>query len=117
MPTKKFDNSTFLEPSGHTPDRLAFELPPGVLADGAAVQRTRQAPSRLRFSTRNSDDSSVGQANRSQNVQDEVLGVADLIWKYFESEIREALLEAQESLAETNDKRAEQLSNGKQAVK
>jgi hypothetical protein len=117
VPTKKFDNSTFLEPSGHTPDRLAFELPPGVLADGAAVQRTRQAPSRLRFSTRNSDDSSVGQANRSQNVQDEVLGVADLIWKYFESEIREALLEAQESLAETNDKRAEQLSNGKQAVK
>ena len=117
MPTKKFDNSTFLEPSGHTPDRLALELPAGVLADEAAVQRTRQAPSRLRFSTRNSDDSSVGQANRSQNVQDEVPGVADLIWKYFEPEIREALLEAQESLGENNDEHKEQLSNRKQVGK
>ena len=117
MPTKKFDNSTFLEPSGHTPDRLAFELPPGVLADGAAVQRTRQAPSRLRFSTRNSDDSSVGQANRSQNVQDEVPGVADLIWKYFEPEIRDALLETQESFAGDNEDHTEQLSNRKQVGK
>jgi len=100
VPTKKFDNSTFLEPSGHTPDRLA-----------------RQAPSRLRFSTRNSDDSSVGQANRSQNVQDEVPGVADLIWKYFEREIREALLEAQESFGENNDEHKEQLSNRKQVEK
>jgi hypothetical protein len=117
VPTKKFDNSTFLEPSGHTPDRLALELPAGVLADEAAVQRTRQAPSRRRFSNRTSNDSSVAQANRSQNVLDEVPGVADLIWKYFEPEIRDALSEAQESLTETNDKRAKQLSNRKQVGK
>ena len=40
--------------------------------------------------------------------------LAHLIWKYFEPEIREALLEAQESLADDNNKRTEQLSNGKQ---
>ena len=37
MPTKKFDNCTFLERSGYTPDPLALELPPRVLADGAAI--------------------------------------------------------------------------------
>jgi hypothetical protein len=43
--------------------------------------------------------------------------VADLIWKYFEPEIREALLEAQESLGENNDEHKEQLSNRKQVGK
>jgi hypothetical protein len=47
-------------------------------------------------------------------VPNEAPGLADLIWKYFEAEIREALLEAQESLTDDNDKRAEQLSNRKQ---
>ena len=58
-----------------------------------------------------------GQGNRSQNISDEVPGLAHLIWKYFESEMREALLEAEESLADDNDKRTEQLSNGKQVEK
>lgn len=39
--------------------------------------------------------------------------LAELVWKYFEPEIREALLEAQKSLAHDNDERTEQLSAGK----
>ena len=63
---------------------------------------SRQPPSpRHRLSSRNSNDRSVGQANRGQNESDEVPGLADLIWKYFESEIRDALSEAQESIAMT----------------
>jgi len=85
--------------------------PPSTRSE--SVQRTRQPPSpRRRSSTQNPKDSSVGQANRSQNEPDKVQGLADLIWKYFEPEIREALLEAQESLADNNDQRTEQLSNG-----
>ncbi|MGN6717171.1 MAG: hypothetical protein ACTHLX_07240 [Candidatus Binatia bacterium] len=38
----------------------------------------------------------------------------DLVWKHFEAEIREALFKAQESLADDNDERDEQLSNRKQ---
>ena len=80
-----------------------------------SVQGTRQPSSRRdRLSTRNANDSSVGRAIRSQTVVDAVPKLTDLIWKYFEAEIREALLEAQESLTEDNDKRAEQLSNRKQ---
>src|SRR5262249_33208338 len=83
-----------------------------------SVQRTTQPPSpRRRLSHRNSNDSSVGQANRRQNMLDEVPELADLIWKYFEPEIREALLEAQESLDDDNDNRSEQLSNGKRVGK
>jgi hypothetical protein len=83
-----------------------------------SVQRTTQPPSpRRRLSHRNSNDSSVYQPTRSQNVPDEVPGLTDLIWQYFEPQIREALLEAQESLGDDNDNRSEQLSNGKQEGK
>jgi hypothetical protein len=85
---------------------------------GGFGRSTRSCSSRPnRLSTRNSDDSSVGQANRSQNVPDKAPGLADLIWKYFEPEIRDALLEAQESLGENNDEHKEQLSNRKQVGK
>ena len=72
---------------------------------------------RIRVSTRNTNESSFGQGNRSQKVPDEVPGLADLIWKYFEAEVREALLEAQESLGDDNDNGSEQLSNGKRVGK
>jgi len=72
---------------------------------------------RNRVSTQNTNDSSVGQANRSQVVPNEAPGLAEIIWKYFEPELREALLEAQGSLADDNDNRSEQLSNGKQVGK
>jgi len=82
---------------------------------GGFGRSTRSCSSRPnRLSSRNTNDSSVGQANRGQSVPNEAPGLADLIWKYFEAEIREALLEAQESLTDDNDKRAEQLSNRKQ---
>ena len=118
MPTKKFDDSTVLESSGHTPDRLALELPPEVAADPAAGQRTRHALSRRhRLSNRDSNARSVGHGIRSDNILDRAPGLADLVWKYFGAEIGEALLEAQESLPESNNKPIEQQSNGKQAGK
>ena len=43
--------------------------------------------------------------------------LAELVFKYFGAEIREALLEVQGSLAETNIKPREQLTNGKQVGK
>ena len=82
-------------------------------------QRPRQPSWRRghRWSSQNSKDSSVYQPSRSQNVPDEVPGLADLIWQYFEPQIREALLEAQETLGDDNDNRSEQLSNGKRVGK
>ena len=56
---------------------------------------------RRQLSNRNTNQSSVCQASRKQNVPDEVPGLTDLIWKHFEREIREALMEAQESIAIT----------------
>jgi len=47
----------------------------------------------------------------------EVGDLAQVVWKYFEPDLREALLEAQASLAENNEKRTEQLTNGKQEGK
>ena len=85
---------------------------------GGFGRSTRSCSSRPnRLSSRNTNDSSVGQANRGQSVPNEAPGLADLIWKYFEPEIREALLEAQESLGENNDEHKEQLSNRKQVGK
>jgi len=48
---------------------------------------------------------------------DEVSELTDLIWKYFEPEIRDALLETQESFAGDNEDHTEQLSNRKQVGK
>jgi hypothetical protein len=41
-------------------------------------------------------------------VPDEAPGLADVIWKYFAPDIRDALLEVQESIAESNDESIEQ---------
>jgi hypothetical protein len=69
------------------------------------VQKRRQRSSRrTRLSNRNRNGGSVSQTKKSPNVPDEAPGLVELIWKYFETEIREALLETQESLPNDNVK-------------
>jgi len=43
--------------------------------------------------------------------------LAQVVWKYFEPDLREVLLEAQESLNDDNNKRTARLTNGKQEGK
>jgi hypothetical protein len=65
----------------------------------------------------NSNLASVENADSAIQRPLESSCLAELIWKYFEPEIREALLDAQESLNDDNDKRTEQLSNRMQVGK